>query len=79
MLIKFSVQGPDLELITVFSNGSVDEGSNRMKAGNEQAEQIQEWLRMLLFEVLHVLAQVRNISDAMLLGLSTQKFSCNYR
>lgn len=42
----------------MFSNGSVDRGSNRMKAGNEQAEQIQEWLRMLLFEVLHVLAQV---------------------
>ncbi|BDA44179.1 hypothetical protein COCOBI_05-3630 [Coccomyxa sp. Obi] len=72
-------QGPDVELATVFSNGSIDKGSNRMKAGNEQAEQIQEWLRMLLFEVLHVLAQRKAASEELWqagLGCLCQLCSC---
>lgn len=60
----------------MFSNGSIEKGSNRMTAGNEQTEHIQEWLRMLLFEVMHVLAQVSFISNANLLCIPTVKSCC---
>lgn len=49
-------QVPDVELATVFSDISIAKSS--LGVDNEMAEQIQRWLRILLFELLHFLDQV---------------------
>jgi len=49
-------QVPDVELATVFSD--VSNAKSSLGIDSEQAEQIQRWLRILLFELLHFLDQV---------------------
>ena len=56
--VQIMTQGPDAEVVTVFSDESADNANSALQSANEQTKQIQGWLRMLLFELLQFLAQV---------------------